>query len=297
METSSYFIQDKALFGSMPDQHRAEILEKLGVIYFIDLTSPKELNLSEYRTKHMRIKFPIPDRKIPKDILSFSKFVYRLYRTIKQLKENEKIYVHCKGGHGRSGIVVACLLCLYLKIPPEYALDLTRFYHQQRKEMRDKWRKIGSPQTYLQKDIVMKMFSPLYFNSRVNMFLCNSYKCKIETDVAIFTSVEMAYQAMKNPGDKKYIIALLKCSNLKAMKALGKATKLRKDWAEVKENVMHNLIKLKFDQNEELKLKLMNTFLMPITYLSKMKTFWKDSEHNRCGKIIQKIRNNYFLND
>ena len=292
METSSYFIPQKALFGSMPDQNRAEILENLGVVYFIDLTSPKDSRISHYTTKYTRIKFPIQDRKIPRDLLSFSKFIYMIYQLIKSLKDKEKVYIHCKGGHGRSGVVVACILCLYLKIPPEYALDLTRYYHQQRKEMRDKWRRIGSPQTLMQKDVVFKLFHPVYFNSKVNAYLSNSFKTDITIDgLGVFPNVEAAYQAMKNPKDSEYIERLKSAKTIKAIKLLGKGAKLRADWNSVKEEIMYKLVKKKFQNNEELKNKLLTTYLGPIVYLSVMKTFWKDKENNRMGKLLQRIRN------
>ena len=38
MENYSYFIENKALFGSYPSQETIEILEKEGVRYFVDLT-------------------------------------------------------------------------------------------------------------------------------------------------------------------------------------------------------------------------------------------------------------------
>jgi len=291
METSSYFIPQKALFGSMPNQQRAEILENLGVVYFIDLTSPKEVCLSHYITKYTRIKFPIQDRKTPKDFVSFSRFIYMVYRIIKSLKDKQKIYIHCKGGHGRSGIVVACILCLYLKIPPEYALDLTRFYHQQRKEMRDKWRRIGSPQTTMQKEVVFKIFQPVYFNSKLNAYLSNSFKHTIQVDgLGEFQNVEAAYQAMKNPKDAAYIEKLKGEKTIKGIKVLGKSTKLRPDWENVKEPIMYRLLKQKFE-DEELKAKLANTYLGPIVYLSIGKTFWKNREMNRLGKLLQRVRN------
>lgn len=291
METSSYFIPQKALFGSMPNQQRAETLENLGVVYFIDLTSPKEVGLSHYITKYNRIKFPIQDRKIPKDLVSFSRFVYMVYQIIKSLKDKQKIYIHCKGGHGRSGIVVACILCLYLKIPPEYALDLTRFYHQQRKEMRDKWRRIGSPQTTMQKEVVFKIFEPVYFNSKLNVYLSNSFRHSIYIDgLGEFQNVEAAYQAMKNPRDVAYIEKLKSEKTIKGIKILGKSTKLRPDWENVKEAIMYQLIKQKFEDHE-LKAKLANTYLGPIVYLSTGKTFWKNREMNKLGKLLQRVRN------
>jgi predicted NAD-dependent protein-ADP-ribosyltransferase YbiA (DUF1768 family) len=214
-----------------------------------------------------------------------------LYQIIKSLKDNQKMYIHCKGGHGRSGIVVACVLCLYLKIPPEYALDLTRFYHQQRKEMRDKWRRIGSPQTTLQKEVVFKLFQPVYFNSKVNVFLSNSFKHSIHLGLlGTFQNIEAAYQALKNPKDSVYTEKLKQEKTIVGIKALGKSTKLRADWDTVKEDAMYRLLKQKFE-DDELKTRLANTYLGPIIYLSTGKTFWKNKDTNKLGKLLQRVRN------
>ena len=79
------------------------------------------------------------------------------------MEKDQKVYLHCKGGHGRSGIVVACILCHIYSILPEEALRLTTAYHSQRPTMRPKWREIGSPQTRQQKSFVVRMFKPMYF--------------------------------------------------------------------------------------------------------------------------------------
>ena len=35
------------------------------------------------------------------------------------LVNNEKIYIHCKGGHGRAGLVVSCILCYTCRLSSE----------------------------------------------------------------------------------------------------------------------------------------------------------------------------------
>lgn len=296
MDTCSYFIENKALFGSMPNNETIKDLEKIGVKYFIDLTYPKEKQLSVYQTHHDILKYPIADRKHPNDCVSFSSFVYRIFFIIKNLKDGHKVYIHCKGGHGRSGIVVASILCLYLKIPPEVALDLTKFYHQQRLSMRDKWRKIGSPQTFAQKTFVKNLFEPFYFNTHVNSYLCNSYSCSIYVEnLGTFLNVEAAYQAMKNPSDKLYVSFLLTCSSLRDIKTAGKKVSLRSDWENIKDEIMYSLLRIKFDTHSELKTRLLQTCLRPIVFKTTETSYWKSKTHNRLGKLIQKIRGEYFL--
>jgi protein-tyrosine phosphatase len=296
MDTCSYFIENKALFGSMPNNETVKDLENIGVVFFVNLTSLRDRLVTFYETTHTVIKYPILDRKTPNDMLSFSKFIYKLYITIKTLKGNQKIYIHCKGGHGRSGIVVASILCLFHKIPPEYGLELTKVYHQKRKNMRDKWRRIGSPQTFNQKDFVRRLFDPLCFTFFSQCFLSNGSPHSITVPgVGSFKNVEAAYQAHKNLENEDYVKLLQEEDDLIRIRELGKTTSLCVHWDDQKHNIMYSLVKLKFDTYPELKSNLLYTFLRPIVLNSKEKTYWKDLECNRFGKLLQKIRNDYYL--
>jgi len=64
----------------------------------------------------------------------------KIVTQLANFKNHQKLYVHCKGGHGRAGVVVASILCYYYNIEPNRALELTTQYHSQREEMRAKWR-------------------------------------------------------------------------------------------------------------------------------------------------------------
>lgn len=53
------------------------------------------------------VHYPIADYMVPKDLPSFGSFLEHLQDT---LQEGKAVAVHCYGGKGRSGLVVACLL-------------------------------------------------------------------------------------------------------------------------------------------------------------------------------------------
>jgi hypothetical protein len=154
MNKTSFFIDDKAIFGGHPSQDFVEELEQIGVRHFIDLTHQDESNIKPYSTKYNRIHYPIRDLSVPNDFLSFTKFIYQICEAINLLHQGEKVYVHCKGGHGRSGIVVACIVHELIFKDVEKALDHTSLCHSKRLEMREKWRVIGSPQTEDQRQFV-----------------------------------------------------------------------------------------------------------------------------------------------
>ena len=296
MDKCSYFIKCKALFGSSPTQEIVDELENIGVRYFIDLTCTNEKGLSLYNTKYLKLKFPIKDRSIPENKLEFCSFILKIFLLLKNLKNNEKIYVHCKGGHGRSGVVVAALLCLYYNITPEMALEKTKEAHQQRQTMRDKWREIGSPQTIAQKNFVVSLFSPIIYQppqyTCFNMLSANSITCK---GFGTFPTMEALYQAFKNPFDKNYINELQNPANDPIL--LGKKVKLRqdKDWNKIKLSIMYNVLKLKFREHPDHLNILLHTYLGPIIKFSTDKSYWCNMESNYFGRLLEKIRNEYFL--
>lgn len=251
MERSSYFIKNKAMFGSFPTQEAVQELEEKGVRYFVNLTQNHEKKITPYDTKYNKINFPIVDRRIPNNWREYACFIIKISDIINNLKNNELIYIHCKGGHGRSGIVVASLLCYMFKLTPEKALEQTRKSHGDRVDMREKWRKLGSPQTFFQKNFIYKFFNNLIFFRTCSSeiaFDFSSYK-SVNTDIVrIVCTAEDAIQEYKN---KDYI------------------TENEQNDINNYDNLFYKVIKLKFDQRPEILEKLLNTGLRPITYCKK----------------------------
>ena len=161
MDNCSYFIKDKALFGCYPTQEAVQELEQIGVTCFVDLTSLDEKKVTKYKTLNKYMRFPINDRNVPENILEYCKFVLCLCDNIKASSKTELFYIHCRAGHGRSGILVASILASIFSLLPHEALSYTNRCHNNRSVMREKWRKIGSPQTYQQKKYIYKLFQPI----------------------------------------------------------------------------------------------------------------------------------------
>jgi N-glycosidase YbiA len=94
------------------------------------------------------INYPITDMNIPVSMDT-------LKRALDQVLQHKRIYVHCRGGHGRAGLAVATL-CLQAGTctTPQEALKRVRAAHQERIEMEDRFRKMGSPQRPSQKQFV-----------------------------------------------------------------------------------------------------------------------------------------------
>lgn len=88
---------------------KMQALRCAGIEVFIDLTTRND-GLSTY--DHLldgarRVNFPIPDVSVPKDDAQMQSILDEIDS---HLKGNRKVYVHCWGGIGRTGVVVGCWL-------------------------------------------------------------------------------------------------------------------------------------------------------------------------------------------
>lgn len=168
MNQASFFIEKKALFGGYPNHKQIIELIDEGVVWFIDLTGSDEKGIKVYsHLVNNWINFPIKDRGIPENKKNFLIFLLLIQMAFESLKPGEKLYLHCRGGHGRSSLVISCFLCLLFGIPPDESLNLTKEYHSLRPNLRLKWL-IGWPLSLKQRKFVDSFFGPLYFYSNFN---------------------------------------------------------------------------------------------------------------------------------
>jgi ADP-ribosyl-[dinitrogen reductase] hydrolase len=135
---SYWVIPHKFLAGEYPgdedpDKARKKIKQFLaaGVRHFIDLTElgkmvPYEAILSEetqnssIKTTHQR--FPILDNSVPKDSGHLAEILLAIDSRI---REEGVVYLHCWGGVGRTGLVVACWLQEHGRTPGDALAELS----------------------------------------------------------------------------------------------------------------------------------------------------------------------------
>jgi hypothetical protein len=166
METSGFYSrlqrEPRLLFGGYPSGDRFEQLKSVGVRYFIDLTTPmerKRLPVYNYRDDTIvYVNFPIRDNFIPCNMDMFHEFITWLVFTMGVMKEGERMYVHCKGGHGRSGMVVCCLLCSLHNLSPERSIEEVTVSHMERPLLTPKWRTRLCPSNEVQRVFVSHLF-------------------------------------------------------------------------------------------------------------------------------------------
>ena len=117
----------------------------------VDLTH-REDTLEPYETDIHVVKFPIRDMSVSSD----SNLCRLIEHLSKHIIHKQKIYIHCKGGHGRSGVGAACLYGYCYNKSGYDALMRVGEAHQNRRVMKSKWRRIGSPQTSSQVEQVFR---------------------------------------------------------------------------------------------------------------------------------------------
>jgi ribA/ribD-fused uncharacterized protein len=303
MDRSSYFIKDVALFGSHPTQDDVIELEKAGVKIFVDLTYPQEKKITSYNTQYQYIRYPITDRRIPTDRFGFCIFIVDIAQKIKKLPKGDKIYIHCKGGHGRSGVVVSVLLCYIFGLNPEVSMEYTNDFHSMRKEMREKWRKLGSPQTYQQKNFVYHLCKKIYFYKAVNIGNTAGFSLFTNHPVTIpglgtFFTAEAALQAHKDLDNYEYVNHLLNTKNPVAAKCIGRHIHLDDDWMKKEPDIIYKILKYKFDQHSRLKLALCMSGLGIIVHHTKSDSHLgsgiDEYGENILGKQLTRLRVHYY---
>ncbi len=151
-------VDDTLSFGRYPYPAEDSIneLELRGYTIFIDLTAECEalMGYKQFLSLTSRYySFPISDRCAPDNMFLFCKFMKNI---IGEMSQDDKVYIHCRGGHGRAGLASATFLILRSKyeISPQCALDIVHEAHQKRPEMKSRWRRMGSPQNNKQKNFV-----------------------------------------------------------------------------------------------------------------------------------------------
>ena len=135
---SYWVIPDKFLAGEYPgDQDPDKAREKInkflaaGIRHFIDLTElgkmvpydailSKEAGNSSIKATYQR--FPIVDNSVPRDSEHLAEILLAIDCRI---REEGAVYLHCWGGVGRTGLVVACWLQEHGRTPGDALAELS----------------------------------------------------------------------------------------------------------------------------------------------------------------------------
>ncbi len=124
-KVTDHFYAGEYPFEIKPEDGIAKLkcLTDFGIQTFIDLTDQDGLTpYAEHLSKDCtRLHFPLEDRRhfpITEDWPDFS-ILKEIHASIDEaIERDEKIYVHCKGGYDRTGLVVATYF-IYKKLSPD----------------------------------------------------------------------------------------------------------------------------------------------------------------------------------
>lgn len=129
-------------------------------------------------------------------------------------------------------------------------------------------------------------------------FLSNFYPCEIEYGGDIYTTVEHAYQAAKNP-DATYRLKIREEPKPGKAKRLGYSVQLGPNWEAMKMFIMDQLLRQKFS-NPDLKVRLLRTGTHELVEENTWNdTFWGTCNgvgENKLGKLLMKIREGHANN-
>lgn len=129
-------------------------------------------------------------------------------------------------------------------------------------------------------------------NNLKGSFLSNFYESFIELDAVVYRNAEAAYQAMKS-NDSLVKVKFINLNGASA-KALGKRIELRKDWNDIKLDMMYKIVKNKFMQNSTITELLIDTNDKVIIEGNNWgDIYWgicNGIGENNLGKILMKVR-------
>lgn len=134
--------------------------------------------------------------------------------------------------------------------------------------------------------MVIDSFKGKYF------FLSNFYESPVIYEGITYLNNEAAFQAQKTLTNKERLAFTM--LNPSQAKKLGRSVSLRPDWEDIKIDIMYNICKAKFTQNETLKTKLLKTgdatLIEGNTWGDKIWGQVNGVGENNLGKILMRIR-------
>jgi hypothetical protein len=157
-----------------------------------------------------------------------------------------------------------------------------------RTELKEKWRKLGSPHTYVQKKFIYKSFHPV----NMNIILKNILNNEIDLEIGKYSNIQECLKGYKeNFVNNKENPIFYKYNNRK--NDIDKY-----NWNLIQENIVKMLIYKVINSNKELKDIFMKTFLRPIniSYIDQH-IFWKNQniDTNKFSKLLTNVRAKFFF--
>ena len=185
----SVLVPDRLYYGSFPNQAMMNQLVKEKFDVIVNLTRDGEEDLYRIipsppgfpiQQEIEYIHYPIDDNQGPDDYDDYCSFItwikYRYF-------DKKKIYIHCRGGHGRSSMVSVSVMYTISPIEFHEAIRHVNESHNSRVNLRNKWRKRKSPFNTIQYYFLTKMHKNIYVTIAYPTKYYGWLFCDIDDDV------------------------------------------------------------------------------------------------------------------
>jgi N-glycosidase YbiA len=155
-----------------------------------------------------------------------------------------------------------------------------------------------NPDGLNEEDYFMKEVIKFYRVNEEYGFMSNFAPYSIKLKGKTWSTSEHYFQAQKFAGTEyESEIRKAKTPMIAATMGRDRSKPLRKDWESVKDSIMRDAVKAKFDQHSEIKQQLIGTGDAKIVEHTSNDSYWGDggdgSGKNMLGKILMQVRDNY----
>lgn len=153
----SSIFHGKIAFGKYPNDEEIAQLVSKGYSVILNLVPEEETKKAKVgydMSKHPGVElisFPIDENKGPS-----SPIVDLIKKCVTLLSTDKKIYIHCKNGRGRTGVIVACIVGTYLDVGASIALDIVNEGHRKGHGAYKKWFRHSIPSHRAQMEFVIE---------------------------------------------------------------------------------------------------------------------------------------------
>lgn len=294
MDTSNWLDQNKRIMvGGKP--YSDEDLQHLydnDIKVFVNLTTSRELNSKQNFKYHLKlpsdiqfIHFPIRDMLVEKDEPTMD-----LVRSIIRISQHNRIYIHCKGGHGRTGVIAGLIMH---EMCPDMSYTQVLEHIQKQHRTRKVKPNMSTPQTAIQFNQLHRIITGssdiFFYDKQSTTYAFSNFYCHPKGDVLFkdeqqreWFSTEAYYQAHKFIGTSEkgneyaeiirttssphfaYLLGNMGGNirpnwkiNGTPLKDIIKTYKtcvtIRADWNDVKESIMREALVYKFGGNDTMR--------------------------------------------
>ena len=174
--------KDRIYFGGFPNQSMMNELlsQKFNLIVNLTNENEKDVSKKDIELYHITpsppgfperdikyIHFPINDHSPPSSIFEYCKFITQM---VKEYHAGRKIYIHCRGGHGRSSMVcVSLIYLLRFSFSLYQSIQHVTECHHSRVHLRVGWRRRKSPFNSDQYHFLNRIHKTIHINLEVDV--------------------------------------------------------------------------------------------------------------------------------